>query len=185
MTRLWLVPKRLRPTTRDLTTRLVSGDNPIRVVMDPHARLSCSHAVFTDATTRTLLVRDEKADAARQCSIGAEVIRLPLRDKKFDLTALLSTLRQRGLYSVFVEGGGTTVSRFLECGLLERLQIAVAPLVIGSGRPGVRLEGDIALKNCLRPMSRLYRMGRDMLFDLELAHSSGERTSDEDFERVL
>ena len=36
---------------------------------------------------------------------------------------------------MFVEGGGVTVSSFLEAGLLDRLHIAVAPLLIGEGRP--------------------------------------------------
>ena len=35
---------------------------------------------------------------------------------------------------VFVEGGGVTVSRFLEADLLDRLQIAIAPVLIGEGR---------------------------------------------------
>ena len=35
-----------------------------------------------------------------------------------------------------IEGGGRTVSMFLEANLLDRLQMAIAPLIIGEGRPG-------------------------------------------------
>ena len=41
---------------------------------------------------------------------------------------------------MFIEGGGVTVSRFLEANLLDRLQIAVAPVLIGEGRPAIRLR---------------------------------------------
>ena len=89
--------------------------------------------------------------------------------------------------AVFIEGGGTTVSHFLRQGLLSRLQVAVAPLVIGTGRPGIRLDSDARLDDCLRPLSRLYRMGTDMLFDLDLRRPANPRPIDvdDDIERVL
>ena len=52
----------------------------------------------------------------------------------------LRLLHARGCARVFVEGGGVTVSRFLEANLLDRLQIAIAPVLIGEGRPAVRLS---------------------------------------------
>ena len=57
-------------------------------------------------------------------------------------TALLAELRRRGLRRVFIEGGGVTVSRFLHARALTRLQVAVAPLVLGSGRPTLVAAGD-------------------------------------------
>jgi len=64
---------------------------------------------------------------------------VPRRGRYLDLGAALERLRARGLSGIFVEGGGLTVSAFLEQGLLDRLQIAVAPLIVGSGRPGITL----------------------------------------------
>ena len=52
---------------------------------------------------------------------------------------LLLALRERGGARVFVEGGGVTVSAFLEANLLDRLHMAIAPLIIGDGRPAIRL----------------------------------------------
>ena len=64
-----------------------------------------------------------------------------------------------------MEGGGLTVSSFLEAGLLDRLQIAIAPLIIGSGRMGVALPAIQDLSQGLRPHCRRYSMGEDVLFD--------------------
>ena len=171
-----------------LTTRLVPGDSPTRVVLDPKARLSPSHTVFTDTSTPTLVVHASGTGAnPTPTPDHAEILNVPVRDNQLDLESLLVSLRQRGMYGVFIEGGGITISRFLESGLLNRIQVAVAPLVIGSGRPGVQLGGDTRLKDCLRPGAQLYRMGADMLFDLDL-RQTGVRThagGDDDLVRVF
>lgn len=162
-----------------LTTRLVSGNSPTRVVIDPQGRLPRSHAVFSDQSSPTLWVRDQNEHPGQPSVEGVEVIDLPTREGTLDLEALLEALHQRGLYSVFVEGGGKTVSHFLQAGLLDRLQIAVAPMVIGTGRRGITLEGDTALKDCLRPTNRVYRMGNDMLFDMDMGRVNNDRPCDE------
>src|SRR5437868_606933 len=41
-----------------LTTRLVAGPNPLRVVLDPARRLEASHRVFSDSSAETLYVCD-------------------------------------------------------------------------------------------------------------------------------
>ena len=47
-----------------LTTRLVSGPNPLRVVFDPERRLQPTYRVFTDAAAPTLYVCDQTRVAA-------------------------------------------------------------------------------------------------------------------------
>ena len=81
-------------------------------------------------------------------------------------------LHARGCARMFVEGGGVTVSVFLEAGLLDRLQMAIAPLIIGNGRPAIRLPPPAALSDCPRPRYRVFRMGGDVLFDCDLKAES-------------
>jgi riboflavin biosynthesis pyrimidine reductase len=69
---------------------------------------------------------------------------------------------------VLVEGGGATVSSFLEAGLLDRLQIAIAPLITGDGRPGLSLAARDKIAECLRPQHRVFVLGGDVLFDCDL-----------------
>jgi riboflavin biosynthesis pyrimidine reductase len=84
------------------------------------------------------------------------------------LSEVMTLLRARGCARVFVEGGGVTVSAFLGANLLDRLQIAIAPVLIGDGRPAIRLAPQARLRDCLRPGYRVFRMGGDVLFDCEL-----------------
>lgn len=150
-----------------LTTREVPGPNPLRVVLDPRRRLAADHRVFRDGEAPTLLVGGPDVTAADIA--GVESLRLDMNEHGLDLQALLRALHARGCRRVFVEGGGRTVSAFLEAGLLDRLQVTIAPLLIGTGRPSIRVRGSLSLADCLRARHRLFRMGSDVLFDLDLA----------------
>ncbi len=149
-----------------LTTRLVPGDNPVRVVLDPRRRLPADHRVLQDGAAPTLLVCAEGLAGLGRPGM-AEVLAVPASDGRLRLDALLQALHRRGLWRVFVEGGGMTVSAFLAAGLLDRLQVAVTPLLIGEGRRGLSLPAGTALGDCLRPSCRVFRMGGDILFDCE------------------
>jgi riboflavin biosynthesis pyrimidine reductase len=81
---------------------------------------------------------------------------------------VLEALRARGYRRVLVEGGGVTVSRFLQAGVLDRLHVCVAPLLIGSGRPALTLPPVETLAHALRPRCRHFHLGDDLLFDLDL-----------------
>ena len=60
------------------------------------------------------------------------------------------------------------VSRFLQAGCLDRLQVTVAPLILGSGRPSFTLPEIDTIDGGLRPRSRHFVLGSDILFDCAL-----------------
>lgn len=160
-----------------LTTRHVSGPSPVRVVLDPARRLADHYRVFNDEAADTLYVCAKSLARGGETHFGrAQLVAVDDdRGERIDVTAVQRALRARGCHRVFVEGGGVTVSMFLEANLLDRLQIAIAPLLIGDGRPAIRLTPRTALSDCHRPRYRVFRMGTDVLFDCEL----GGRARDE------
>src|SRR5690606_41318717 len=111
--------------------------------------------------------------------------RSPARDGRSALAVLLAARRARGLGSIFVEGGGTPVARFLEAKLLDRLQAAIAPLVIGGGRPGLDVPGCDRMEDCLRCAHRIFRMGDDVLIDCDLRSPPKDRADAAELVRVL
>jgi riboflavin-specific deaminase-like protein len=149
-----------------LTVRHVEGVNPVRVVLDPSARLAQGRRVFADDGARTLVVHAE--GVAARAPGNAEVLRVPAAGGRLALDALLARLHERNLKSVFVEGGGETVSRFVEAGLVDRLHVAIAPLLTGRGRPGLTLAARDKIADCVRPAHRVFAMGGDVLFDCDL-----------------
>jgi diaminohydroxyphosphoribosylaminopyrimidine deaminase / 5-amino-6-(5-phosphoribosylamino)uracil reductase len=152
-----------------LTTRHVSGPSPVRVVLDPTRRLADTYRVFQDDAADTLYVCGASLVREGETHFGrARLVAMGDRGDGLDVTAVQRLLRDRGCHRIFVEGGGVTVSLFLEANLLDRLQIAVAPLLIGDGRPAIRTAPRHALSDCHRPPCRVFRMGADVLFDCEV-----------------
>jgi len=152
-----------------LTTRRVPGPSPLRVVLDPSRRLADHYKVFTDESAETLYICTDPSIRQDDKSMGrAEVLAVHDQPHGMDAAAVLKLLRERGCHRIFVEGGGVTVSMFLQADLLDRLQVAIAPLIIGSGRPAIRLPAREALSECRRPRYRVFRMGDDVFFDCDL-----------------
>jgi diaminohydroxyphosphoribosylaminopyrimidine deaminase / 5-amino-6-(5-phosphoribosylamino)uracil reductase len=152
-----------------LTTRQVSGPSPLRVVIDPMRRLAPTYRVFQDEAAPTLYVCGRGRLARSEHFVGAaDVLGVHEGPGGLDLAELVDHLRARGCARLFVEGGGVTVSAFLAAGLLDRLHVAVAPFLIGGGRPAIRLPAPDLLRECARPRHRVFRMGSDVLFDCDL-----------------
>ena len=151
-----------------LTVRRLTGPNPVRVVLDPEARLAADHQVFTDGEARTLVVRRAPAGVAAGTMSG-DVVFLPCEEPGgFDPRGIVAFLGSLGWRRILVEGGGVTISRFLDAGALDRLHVTVAPLLIGGGRAALKLRPARALREALRPSCRHFRLGDDVLFDLDL-----------------
>jgi diaminohydroxyphosphoribosylaminopyrimidine deaminase / 5-amino-6-(5-phosphoribosylamino)uracil reductase len=157
-----------------LTVRAVEGSNPVRVILDPDRRLEPDRNVFADGAARTLLVCRQGDEAARpsaadDVSTADEVLRIPVSGADgFDPVVVLQRLRDAGYRRVLIEGGGITVSRFVQAGVVDRMHVTVAPLLIGSGRPALTLTTILSLEQAIRPVCRHFRIGDDMLFDLDL-----------------
>jgi riboflavin biosynthesis pyrimidine reductase len=139
------------------------------VVLDPRGRLDTRRSVFTDGAAPTLWVRDEAECGSSSLPAGVEIVPLQVfGDTGFRPADVLAMLAKRGLVRVLVEGGGITVSRFLEAGALDRLHLSVAPLLLGSGRPAITLPPIETLDQAIRPPVRQFPLGEDVLFDLDL-----------------
>lgn len=169
-----------------LTTRRVPGAHPVRVVLDPEARLDGQARVFRDAQAPTLWVCDARhAGLARSRLVpppptatgvnapGCEVLPIegwlaPGAESRYRPELAVQALEERGLRLLFVEGGGVTVSRFFAANALDRLHLAVAPVWIGRGRRGLQAPASEVMADCLRPLTRTVPMGPDMLWDMDL-----------------
>lgn len=151
----------------NLTVRAVPGDHPTRVVIDLRRRLGVRYRVFEDGAARTLLICSQELLARGERHGQAEVIGIGMADGGVP-RAVLERLLALGLKRVFVEGGGVTVSRFLAARCLDRLQITVAPVILGSGRPAISLPEIAEVGDGLRPAIRRFDLGDDTLYEARL-----------------
>lgn len=103
---------------------------PLRVVFDRQARLPLtSQLVRTARETPVLLCTDGSAPAAEAALrlAGVELLAVP------SLLVALQQLGSRGVRHLLVEGGATLASALLAAGLVDRLVIFQAPVILGAG----------------------------------------------------
>jgi len=156
-----------------MTVRLVPGPNPARVVLDPRGRVPDDATPLRDDGARRVVV--QACDRPRPR--GVEVARLPANDGWISPGAIRSALDELGFRRVLIEGGGVTIAGFLEAGLLQRLHVSVAPLIIGAGPTGLRTAPVARLADALRPETRVYGLDSDVVFDCALAAVGQASTS--------
>jgi diaminohydroxyphosphoribosylaminopyrimidine deaminase/5-amino-6-(5-phosphoribosylamino)uracil reductase len=125
-------------TVRDVVR--IPERQPLRVLLDARGRVPARGPLF-DASLAPTLVITMAGVAPAACAAwraaGAEVAVVPpAADGRFDLSAVLLLLGQRGVLQALVEGGATTAGAFVHAGLVNRLVLYVGPRTLGeAGRP--------------------------------------------------
>jgi riboflavin-specific deaminase-like protein len=151
-----------------LTVRRASGAHPARVVIDPSGRMPPSCQCMNNDGVRRIVVRTRSA-SGRSLPVGVEEIVLPDNDGIVSPRDIVASLFETGLSSILIEGGARTISSFIEAGCVDRLHILVAPVILGSGKPGLELAPIASLNQALRPATRIFPLpDNDVLFDCDL-----------------
>lgn len=162
-----------------LTCRHPGGRDPVRVVVDSTLRLPDGAAVFTSSAGAPLWIATTRRspEARRQALAAREGVEILLcrqeRGGRVDLGHLLELLGKREITSVLAEGGGTLGSALLEGGLVDRLALFLAPLLIGGGKAAGVLDGlgFARLGEAPRVADlRLTRLGADLLLEGEVVY---------------
>jgi riboflavin-specific deaminase-like protein len=150
-----------------LNVRLVSGKHPARVVIDPKGKLSPTARVWTADGARRLWIVMEGIEVS--APEGVEVLALPALEGRIEPRDILSSLADKGLKRILLEGGAETVSRFLQAGCLDRLHLIVAPILMGSGRASLNLPAIEHMDQALRLQAHTHQLGNEVLFDCDLS----------------
>lgn len=101
-----------------LTTRLWSGKNPVRIVIDRRLQLSASLNIFNDEAPTIIFneLKSEKKDNLKYLKI----------DFTYPLEEMLHTLYIEEIQSVIVEGGAILLNAFIEKNLWDEARIFTA-----------------------------------------------------------
>lgn len=113
-----------------LNVRHVSGDDPIRIVMGDGDYESIKAANKEDI----IWVKSFDGNTS-----GVEQVIIERNDSGFRCDSLLKKLFKKNIHSVYIEGGGITLSGFINSKSLDILQLHYAPILMGSGIPCITL----------------------------------------------
>ncbi len=154
-----------------LNVRRVAGRHPARVVIDPTGRLPLDCKCLIDDGTRRIVVRNADGPEA---PAGVETVRVSHRGEPMAPAAIVEALFALGLKRLLIEGGAWTVSSFIDAGVVDRLHVLVAPMILGSGKTGLELSPIKRLDEARRPKTYVHILSDgDVLFDCDLRQNLG------------
>ena len=119
-----------------LTARRPDGTplprQPLRVVVDSSGRIPLESALLRQPGEALIAASGGSEEKlAHLEEAGAKILTLSALDGRVDLLVLLTELGDRGVTSVFVEGGATLLGSLFDAGLVDRVVAFVAPVIIG------------------------------------------------------
>tara|TARA_B100001063_G_scaffold94602_1_gene88241 strand:- start:221 stop:1000 length:780 start_codon:yes stop_codon:yes gene_type:complete len=122
-----------------LTTRLVKGNSPQIYIFDPKRILKKK-----DIANNTIHLKD-------------------------NLSILNKYLKDKDKQTIYIEGGGKTISYFMNKCILNKIHICLCPIILGGGRPSFITDRYIKLSDVKSLKPNHYQMGKDVLFDINLS----------------
>jgi diaminohydroxyphosphoribosylaminopyrimidine deaminase/5-amino-6-(5-phosphoribosylamino)uracil reductase len=147
---------------------------PYRVVLDTQARLRAdARLIHAGTPARAVVAVGERAPLEQVTVLqaaGATVVRCAVRQGRVDPADLLRRLFEREVRAVLVEGGAETHAAFLDLGLVDRVALFVAPLLLG-GREAPGVVGGVgrALKDAIRLGAlAVTPLGEDLLMEADV-----------------
>ena len=149
--------------------------SPVRIILDSNLRIPLtSRIVQTARKIRTVVValpggNDRKRRALEKCSVEILFIGAESDEQRPSIGRVVQALGELGLMSIYIEGGGGIITSFLRAGLVDRMLIVTAPLLIGKGIEAIGDLGTKALTEAIVPeISSFKAAGKDLIWDLTL-----------------
>jgi len=149
-----------------LTTRLVAGPSPLRVVLDSSLRVPVTARLLHSTSRAAWLVTTSPASGAKARALaaaGADLVEVPGSTEGVSLPALLGRLAVDGVRSLMLEGGAEVLESFVAAGFVDYLVVTIARRRLGNPRAvrvGPRTRDVLS---AFRAVSEHERLGDDWL----------------------
>lgn len=166
-----------------LTVRHLPGRNPVRIVLDTNFRMRPYLKLLStpdDAPTWVFgAPRDGKLpDWAYLPNVEVFIVERN-ENNHVDLKSLLGKLAELGIVSLMVEGGSEIWTAFLDAGLVDKVEIVIAPIILGHGIDAISDLGIEKVHEAIR-LEQLHtrRIGEDLHVVARIHHEhTGQESS--------
>jgi diaminohydroxyphosphoribosylaminopyrimidine deaminase / 5-amino-6-(5-phosphoribosylamino)uracil reductase len=122
------------------------GKKIVRVILDSELRLPLRARVLTTlAEGQVIVFTTAAAPSKKRAEIerrGVEVIAIPGRSLRLEVTEVLARLGRRGIAHILVEGGSGLLTTMIERKLADKVFLTVSPCLIGGRTAPSFLEGE-------------------------------------------
>lgn len=173
-----------------LTCRMPGGRNPIRIIADSHLRIPLeSKIVQTAGEVATIVAATEEGCSKYEEKrydlekLGVRVLavpggtcpegdgHVPLAQNRVDLNALMKILGSQGIDGILLEGGAALNQSALWAGIVQKIQVYVAPKIFGGGGAFTPVRGlgvEEPSQAFLFRNRRITDFGEDILLEYEM-----------------
>ena len=146
-----------------LTTRLVKGKSPMRIILDKNNKLGKKYNVFTNQDENAYKIINDNLRSSDH-----NIFQLPMTDNQFDEKDIVSLVTKLNKKVIFIEGGGKTISSFYEKNLLNKLHLCISPIILGKGISSFIIPKKDSLNELIEHKVSYHKMGCDILCDIDL-----------------
>ena len=146
-----------------LTTRLVKGPNPMRVVIDKNDTIKNSCNLLKNKDRKGFKIVSDKLKPNDE-----NIFLLPLKKDEFRITDIISLLKSLGNKIIFIEGGGNIISHFYRKKFLNRLHLCISPILIGRGISSFIIDKNVKINEAKIKKISYIKMGKDILCNIKL-----------------
>jgi len=160
-----------------LTVRLVPGEHPMRLVLDPKGRIPSNAQLLTEPAVRTVVMT---AVDSQSSDLPEHVEVVPFATTaqgQLSPSAVLQWLSEQGYQRILVEGGPATLEGFMAANCIDHLHLLTSALLLGVGRPGINQPAPRHLSEARRFVVTAHPLGDDLLLACHLRQGSREGLS--------
>jgi len=129
-----------------LTCRKRGGRNPIRIIVDSRLRIPINAKVlYGQNESKTIIATTHLAEPEKikeLKGLGVDIIVTEGINDRVNLERLMELLGERGIDSILLEGGPTLNYSALEAGIVDKVMMYTAPMLIGGRFSKTAVEGE-------------------------------------------
>lgn len=117
-----------------LTCRIENPSHPVRIVCDTQLRIPLDCNLVQTAKEIPVIVATASQDTSKIQELenaGVQILNLPLKENHIDLTVLMQKLGSQSIDSVLLEGGSQLHESALKSGIVQHVQVYIAPKIFG------------------------------------------------------
>jgi len=150
----------------------IAQKQPTKIVVDSLLKTPPDARIFTNSSIGKVIIATTKiAPKANERLLkekGAEILCISKDQNSINLKDLMRELAKRGIANILVEGGGELIASLFEERLVDKLNLFIAPIIIGGRDAITSVEGSGSemVKEALRLNKvEVKKIGRDLLLE--------------------
>jgi diaminohydroxyphosphoribosylaminopyrimidine deaminase/5-amino-6-(5-phosphoribosylamino)uracil reductase len=155
----------VRVDNPQLTVRHVQGRNPKRIIVSGSSPLPLDSNVFTDKNRESTIVACPPALVDHYAKLDGPTV-WEIRESSNGHISLMNLFIRAGkekIASIFVEGGRGITTSLLTRKLIDKIEVSIAPIVLGNGLSAIGDLGAVTLNRAMRMQNVRYsQLGTDM-----------------------